>query len=189
MRERKTMEEGRGHRGHDAQVSSVVDRGERHGARHGERESNSKEWIVGSSEESDGETEEEGIPAGEREGSNDTLMALPWGTQESKSGGLWVDTQAGGSNERKPPSATADKAGTKGRHGARQGKGGHNGGRREPGGAEPKGVGENTRGHEASGVEPESHGVGGREGGLRGLRSGGKPQGGAPRSAYVECLI
>ena len=56
------------------------------GARHGERESNSKEWIVGSSGESDGETEEEGMPAGEREGSNDTLMASPWGMQESKSG-------------------------------------------------------------------------------------------------------
>ena len=51
------------------------------------------------------------------------LTVLPWGMQESGAGGLRVDARAGRSNERKAPTATADKAGTQGRHGARQGQG------------------------------------------------------------------
>ena len=41
------------------------------------------------------------------------LKALPWGTQESGARGLRVDARAGGSNDRKSPSAMADKAGTR----------------------------------------------------------------------------
>ena len=77
------MEAGRGHRGNKDQVISVGDRGERRGAYYGEREADSEEWSVGSDEESDTEREEEGMPTGELEGSDDTLTASPWGTQES----------------------------------------------------------------------------------------------------------
>ena len=49
VRERKTKEAGRRHRGHNAHVSRVGDRRERRGARYRERESDSKEWSVGSS--------------------------------------------------------------------------------------------------------------------------------------------
>ena len=48
-RKRTTMEAGRGPRGHNAQVSSVGDRGERCGACNGERESDSEELSAGSS--------------------------------------------------------------------------------------------------------------------------------------------
>ena len=70
-------EEGRGHRGHDDQVSSGGDRGELCGARRGARDAESEEWSVGSNDESDEETEEEGMPAGGLEGREDTLTALP----------------------------------------------------------------------------------------------------------------
>ena len=68
-------------------------------------------------------------------------------------------------DESRTPSATADKAGTRGRHGARQGQWEHDGGRREKVGAEPLGVGGNNGGRKASRVDPEPHGVGGEEGG------------------------
>ena len=71
----------------------------------------------------DAEREEEGMPMGEMGGSNDTLTALPWGTQKSGAGGMRVDEQAGGGDEQKAPSATTNKAGMQGRHGARQGQG------------------------------------------------------------------
>ena len=95
-----------------------------------DREAKSEEWSVGSDDKSDEETEEDGMPAGEVGGSEDTLTASPWGTQESGAGGLRVDARAGRSDERKPPSASDGKAGTRGRHGSKQGKGGHPRGRR-----------------------------------------------------------
>ena len=64
------------------------------------------------------------MPVGDPERSNDTLMASPWGTQESGAGGLRVYARACGSDKRKAPSVTADEAGTRGRHGERQGQGG-----------------------------------------------------------------
>ena len=69
------------------------------------------------------ETEEDGMTAGEPEGSGDRLTALPWGTQESGAGGLQWGARASGSDTRKPPSAAADEEGTRGRHGARPGQG------------------------------------------------------------------
>ena len=99
------------------------------------------------------------MPTGELGGSDDTLMASPWGTQESGAGGLRVDVQAVGSDKRKAPSATANEAETQGCHRARQGQGGHDGGRRGKVGAEPSGVGGNNGGREASGVNPKPHGV------------------------------
>ena len=89
-----------------------------------------------------------------------------------------MDARAGGSDERKSSSATANEAGTQGRHGARQGQGEHYGGRQEKVGSEPLGVGGNKGGREASGVDLDSHGVGGGGGLARGLRSGGKPRDG-----------
>ena len=83
------------------------------------------------------------------------------GQAKKRVGGLLVDAQASGSDERKPPSATADKAGTRGHYGARQGQGGHDGVRQEFEGAEPSRVGVKNGGYEASGVDPKSHGVGG----------------------------
>ena len=61
------------------------------------------------------------MPTEELEGSDDTLTASPWGTQESGTGRLRGDARAGGSNKWKAPSATADEAGMRGCHGARQG--------------------------------------------------------------------
>ena len=100
------------------------------------------------------------MPAGDQEGSKDTLTSLPWGTQEIGAGGLQVDAQAGGSNEWKAPSATTDEAGLRGCHGARQGQGENKGGRREKEGEEPLGVGGNNGGRKASRVDPKSHRVG-----------------------------
>ena len=45
-KKRMTMEAGRRHRGHDAQVRSVGDRGVHRRSHHREREANSKEWSV-----------------------------------------------------------------------------------------------------------------------------------------------
>ena len=89
-----------------------------------------------------------------------------------------MDARAGRSNDRKYPSAMANEAGTRGRHGEWQEKRAKNGGRRDREGAESLGVQGNFGGREASGVDPEIHGVGGGGGGLQGLRSGGKPGGG-----------
>ena len=52
-------------------------RGERRGARQGDREAESKGWSGGSKKVSDKETEEDGMPAGELEGSEDMLTGLP----------------------------------------------------------------------------------------------------------------
>ena len=172
-----TTEEGHGHRGHNGQVRSDGDRGERRGAKRGDRDAESEEWSIRSDDESDKETEEDRMPAGELEGREDMLTASPWGTQEIGAGGLRVDARAGGSDERKAPSMAANEAGKRGRHGARQGKGGHDGGRQEKVGAEPLGVGGNKGGHESSGVDPESHGVG--EGGREASGVAENPGGGA----------
>ena len=75
-----------------------------------------------------------------------------------------MDTRAGGSDGQKVPSATANKAETRGRHGARREQGAKKGGRRGWERAEPLGVGGNSGGCEASGVDPEPHEVGGEEG-------------------------
>ena len=63
------------------------------------------------------------MPAGELGGSDYTLTALPWGSQKSGAEGLQVDEWADGSDNQKAPSATTDEAGTRGRHGVRQGQG------------------------------------------------------------------
>ena len=109
------------------------------------------------------------------------LTVSPWGTQESGVGGLRVDAWDGGSNKRKAPSATADEAATWGRHGARKGQGGQDGGRREKVEAEPLGVVGNNGGREASGVDPESHGVGEGEGGGEASGVAETPWGGCHR--------
>ena len=115
---------------------------------------------------------------------DNTLTALPWGMQESGAVGLRVDAWAGRSNYRKDPSTTADEAGTRVRHGARQGQEVKNGGRQKFEGAEPSVVEGGNRGREASGVDPETHGVGGEEGGREasGVAENPGGGGGAPRS-------
>ena len=118
-----TAEEDRGRRGQDDQIISNRDSWERRGARQGDREAESEGWSVRSNEASDEETEEDRIPAREQEGSKDTLTLSPWGTQEIGTGGLQVDTRAGRRDEKKAPSATADEAGTRGHHVAREGQG------------------------------------------------------------------
>ena len=77
-----------------------------------------------------------------------------------------MNVRAGVSNRRKAPFATADKAVTRGRHGAWQEQREKYGGQRNWERAEPSGVGENFGGRKASGVDPETHRVGG---GGRGL--------------------
>ena len=146
-------------------MGSDVDRWERRGARQGDREAKSEGWSVGSDAALDKETEEDRRHAGEQEGNKGTMMASPWGTQESGVGGLQVDARVDGRDKRKAPCATADKTGTWGPHGASQGKGGNGGDRREKVGAEPSGVGENNGDREASIFDPKSHGVGEGDGG------------------------
>ena len=68
-------------------------------------EAESEVWSGRSDDASDAETEEEGW-------GHNMLTALPWGTQESGARGLRVDAWAGGSDGRKAPSVTANKAGT-----------------------------------------------------------------------------
>ena len=75
-----------------------------------------------------------------------------------------MDARAGGSDGRKPFSATANEARTRGRYGAWEQRT-KNGGRSDWEGAEPSGVGGNFGGREASGVDPETHGVGWEKGG------------------------
>ena len=101
------------------------------------------------------------MPAGVLEVSDVTLTALPWGREESGTGGIQGDTWAGRSHKRKALSATTYNVGTHGRPGARQGRGGHEGDRREKVGAKPSGVGGNKGGRKASGVDTKPHGVGG----------------------------
>ena len=105
------------------------------------------------------------MPAGEQEGSEVMQKASPWGMQESGAGGLQVGARASRRNEWKAPPTAADKAGARCRHGVKQGQGENEGGRRENGRAEPSGVGGNNGGREASGVDPDSHGVRKGEGG------------------------
>ena len=87
-------------------------------------EAESEGWSRRSDGTSDEEIEEEGW-------GHETLTTSPWGTQESGERGLQVDARAGRSDGRKPPSVTADKAGTQGRHGVWQEQREKNGGRRE----------------------------------------------------------
>ena len=74
-------EEGRGRQGNDYQVSSDGNRVERRGARQEDREAESEGWSVRSNDVSDEETEEDGMPVGGQEGSENTLTASPWGMQ------------------------------------------------------------------------------------------------------------
>ena len=55
------------------------------------------------------ETEEDGMTVGELEGGGNTIMALPWGTQDSGTGGLQEGSRAGRSNTGKASSAAADE--------------------------------------------------------------------------------
>ena len=105
------------------------------------------------------DTEEDGMTAGEPEGSGDMLTASTWGAQESGAGRLQGGARVGGKDIVKSPSVAADKEGTRGRHGARLGQGEKNGDRRENAGSVNSGVQNNNRGNEASGVAHESHGV------------------------------
>ena len=93
-----------------------------------------------------------------------TLTALPWSMQESGARGLRLDVRSGGSDGRKVPSTTANEAGTLGRHGAWDQRA-KNGGQREWEEAESLGLGGNSRGRESSRVDPETHRVGGEQGG------------------------
>ena len=74
-------------------------------------EAESEGWSGGSYATSDAETEED-------DWGHVPLTALPWGTQESGARGLRRVARAGRSNGRNVTSATADKAETRGRHGA-----------------------------------------------------------------------
>ena len=96
-----------------------------------------EEWSGGSDDALDAETEEEGWR-------HAPLTALPWGMQESGARGLRVAARAGKSDGRKAPSATSDKAGTRGRHGAGQEQGAKKGGRRGWERVEPLGVQRNS---------------------------------------------
>ena len=110
--------------GKSARGGASVHKGPQEEGRGGTGEgAESEGWSGGSDKALYAEMEEDGMPAGELGGSNNTMTASPWGMQESGAGGLRVDARAGRSNERKAPTATADKAGTQGRHGARQGQG------------------------------------------------------------------
>ena len=134
-------------------------------------------WSGGSDNASNAETDEDGLPAWEQGWGNDTLTASPWGTQEIGAGGLRVDAWAGGSDGQKAPSVTADKAGTQGRHGARQGQQDKNRGRREFEGAEPSGVGGKLWGPR------------GLQSGPRYPRSGGGGRGGARPLEWWKTLV
>ena len=72
---RKTVEEERGQRGHDAQISSDGDREERRGDGQGESDKASEGWSSRSEGDSEEETEEDGMNEGEPEGSTDMLKA------------------------------------------------------------------------------------------------------------------
>ena len=112
-------EEEHRRRGHDEQLKSDGDRGERRGE--GQEESNAKKegWSGGSEGDLAEEMEENGMPKWEEGGSGDTLMVLTSGTQERGAGGLQVGTQVGRSNNSKFPSAAANNSGTQGCHSAR----------------------------------------------------------------------
>ena len=99
-------------RGHDSQVISDGDRGERRGDGQEESDNASEGWGGGSEGDLAEETEEDGITMGEPEGSRDMLTASPWGTEKIGAGGIKVGAQASGSNTSKAPSAAADKVGT-----------------------------------------------------------------------------
>ena len=92
---RTTVETERRRQGHNSQVSSDGDMGKRHYDSQGESDGTSEGWSGGSAGDSAEETEEEGMTAGEQEGSGDTLMALPWGMQESGARVLQGGARAG----------------------------------------------------------------------------------------------
>ena len=107
------------------------------------------------------------MTVGESEESGDMLTASPWGMQESSTGGLQGGARDSGRDTEKSPSTAADEEGARGRHGARPGQGGKNGGRRENMGGKTSGVWGDDGGRKASGV-PENPG-GGRHGEGRGV--------------------
>ena len=137
---RMTAEKDIRRKGHDSQVSSDRDRGERRRDGQGESNDASEGWSGGSKGDSVKETEEDRMTARDPEGSGDTLTALPWVTQESGAGALQVGARADGSNTRKAPSAVADEAGARGHYGARPTQGEKNGSQRENAGGITLGV-------------------------------------------------
>ena len=159
------VEEERGQRVHDEQVSSYRDRGERRGDGQGESEAESEGWSGGSGGDSAEEKEEDRMTDGYPGGGGDTLTALSWGTQETGAGGIQVGARAGGSDARNSPSAAANKVGMRGRHGARQGQGEKDGGWRENVGGVNLVVRGNKGVRKASGAAENPgggrHGVGG----------------------------
>ena len=87
------------------------------------------------------------------------LTASPWGTQESGARRLRVGVRAGGSGGRNVTSGTAKGGGMQSCHGAQKENGGKKGGRQGWEIADPWGVGGNSGGRKASGVDPDPHGV------------------------------
>ena len=118
---------------------------------------------------------------GELGGSGVTLTVLSLGTHESGAGGIQVGERVGGSDARKSPSAATDKAGTRGRHGARPGQGEKYGGRWENVGGVTSGVRGNKGGCEASVVDHDSHVVGEGKGGRKASGVAEYPGGGRHR--------
>ena len=89
-----------------------------------------------------------------------------------------MDARASGSDKRKAPSVTADKAGRGGLHGVRQGQQDKNGGRQEFERTEPSRMGGNYGGREASGLDPKTHRVRGKEEGREASGVAENPGGG-----------
>ena len=89
-----------------------------------------------------------------------------------------MDARASGSDKRKAPSVTADKAGRGGLHGVRQGQQDKNGGRQECERTEPSRMGGNYGGREASGLDPKTHRVRGKEEGREASGVAENPGGG-----------
>ena len=105
------------------------------------------------------------MTTGRPEERRETLTAPPWVMKESGTGAVQGGVRDGRSNTGKSPSAAADEAGARGRHGARPAQGGKKGGRQEKTSGKTSGVQGDNRGREASRVAHESPGVGDEEGG------------------------
>ena len=113
------------------------------------------------------EEEEADTKGGEGGRVSEKRTATTWGTQESSAGELTGGTAASGIKTRKAASASADKAGSGGRHGERSGVRERVVGRRENPARESSGVGGDEGVRKAYGVASEPSGVGGKEGGRK----------------------
>ena len=86
--------------------------------------------------------------------------ATPWSTQESSAGAVQGGVRASGGNTSKCPYTAAKEAGVQGPYGARPTQRREKGGCQENTGGNTSGVRGDGGGHEASGVAPESPGLG-----------------------------